>query len=113
DIEANSFVYKRIKIFTEEGKKYADVEIPYLKGSFSISDVKARTIHPDGTVIPFTGQVYDKVVVKSKSLKVQEKTFTMPDVQPGSIIEYKYRKGWEPNTLYSTHWELQDELFIK
>jgi hypothetical protein len=114
DTDANSYIYKRIKIFTEEGgKRYADVEIPYFKGDFSISDIKARTIHPDGKVIPFSGQVYDKVVVKSKTFKYQAKTFTMPDVQPGSIIEFKYRKGWEANTLYPTHWELQDELFIK
>ncbi len=113
DMDANAFVYKRIKIFTEEGKKYADIEIPYLKGNFAISDIKGRTIHADGTVIPFTGQVYDKVVIKSKTVKFQAKTFTMPDVQPGSIIEYKYRKGWEPNWLYSHHWDLQDELYTK
>lgn len=103
--------YYRIKIFTDEGKKYADIEIPYVKGAFNVNDIKARTIRPDGTIIPFNGQVYDKLVVKTKDVKFQAKTFTLPDVQPGSIIEYKYKKSWEG--LYSTHWELQDELFIK
>lgn len=113
DMEGTSFVYKRIKIFTDEGKKYADIEIPYFKGNFSISDIKARTIHPDGTVISFNGQVYDKVVVKSKTYKYQAKTFTMPDVQPGSVIEYRYRKGWERTLLYDTHWVLQEDLYLK
>ena len=45
DMEANSFVYKRIKIFTEEGKKYADVEIPYLKGSFSYSQISRHALY--------------------------------------------------------------------
>lgn len=113
DTEGTSFVYERVKIFTDEGKKYGDIEIPYIKGRFAISDIKARTIHPDGTVIPFSGQVYDKLVVKSKTYKFQAKTFTMPDVQPGSVIEYRYRKGWEKNYLYDTHWELQEALYMK
>jgi hypothetical protein len=113
DNQASAEHYKRLKIFSEEGKKYADIEIPYLKGSFSINNIKARTVRPDGTIVPFNGQVYDKLVVKSKHLKFQAKTFTLPDVQPGSIIEYKYRVGWDHETLYSTHWDLQDDLFMK
>jgi hypothetical protein len=52
--------YFRIKILTEEGRKYADIEIPYFKTSGNIVAIKARTIHPDGSVIPFDGKVFDK-----------------------------------------------------
>src|ERR1019366_836557 len=38
--------YYRIKIFAEEGKKRADIEIPFVKGLFDIKDIHARTIHP-------------------------------------------------------------------
>src|SRR5271170_1351606 len=40
--------YRRIKILTEEGRKYADVEIPFFRGSEDVINVKARTIKPDG-----------------------------------------------------------------
>ena len=46
--------YARIKVLTEKGKELATVELPYLKGISKITDIKGRTIHPDGTVIPLT-----------------------------------------------------------
>ena len=41
--------YFRIKVLTEEGRKYANVEIPFVKGWYDISKVRARTIRPDGS----------------------------------------------------------------
>src|SRR5579863_678712 len=38
--------YARIKVLTEKGKELATVELPYLKGSSKIDDIKGRTIHP-------------------------------------------------------------------
>jgi hypothetical protein len=106
--------YYRIKIFTEEGKKRADVEIPFFKMlGKDIVGIKARTIHPDGTVIPFNGKVYEKNIVKGRGVKYLAKTFTMPDVQPGSIIEYKYREVWDQYWLFDSSWTLQEDLYIK
>jgi hypothetical protein len=113
DNSAYSDHYFRMKIFTEEGKKYGDVEIPYFKNAFSISNIKARVIKPDGSITMFTGKVFDKMVVKYKGYKYQAKTFSLPDVQPGCLIEYRYRTSWEQYTLYNTHWELQRDLFVK
>ena len=42
--------YLRIKILTEEGRKYADVEIPYRKRVGDIRNIHARTIKRDGTI---------------------------------------------------------------
>jgi len=50
--------YLRIKILTEDGRKYANVEIPFLKGSQDVVKVKARTIRPDGSIADFGGQVF-------------------------------------------------------
>jgi len=77
--------YARIKILTEEGRKYADVEIPFLKDTEKIRGLQARTIRPDGSVVNFGGKVYEKTIVKAKGIKYLAKTFTMPDVQVGSI----------------------------
>ncbi len=38
---------------------------------------------------------------------------TLPEVQPGCIIEYRYTEKIEDNTLYATRWNLQDKLFIR
>src|SRR5215469_15934331 len=66
DLEQKETIYIRIKIFTEEGRKYADVEIPYMKKSGNIKNFQARTIHPDGTIINFDGKMFDSTIVKAK-----------------------------------------------
>jgi hypothetical protein len=106
-------VYFRIKIFTAEGKKHGDIEIPFLKSNTQINNIKARTIRPDGTIVPFSGQVFEKMVIKSRDFKFLAKTFTLPDVQPGSIVEYRYIRNWETGWIRGSHWEPQTDLFVK
>ncbi len=75
--------------------------------------ISGRTIHPDGTIIPFTGKPYLKVVAKTGGFKVQEKVFTLPDVTVGSIIEYRYDTRINDNVYESPTWLIQEELFVK
>ncbi len=110
---ATEYNYVRIKVFNEEGRKYANVEIPYQRERTTISNLKARTIHSDGTIINFDGKTFDKMVYKTKTRKYLAKTFTMPDVQPGSIIEYHYNIDLEDNFIFNSHWILSGELFTK
>ena len=84
--------YMRIKIFTPEGvKDLADVSIPFNPSQGRIQLVRARTIQPDGKIENFDGKVFEKTIVKASGLKILAKTFSLPDVKPGCIIEYKYR----------------------
>jgi hypothetical protein len=105
--------YIRIKIFTEEGRKYADAEIPFVKDSYNIVNIRARTIHPDGSIVNFDGKVYEKELVKGRGIKYLAKTFTFSDVQPGSIIEYHYMIDFAEYYVFDSHWILSDDLFTK
>jgi hypothetical protein len=105
--------YIRIKILTEEGRKQADVEIPFLKGNNDVVHLHARAIRPDGSVTDFDGKVFEKSIVKARGLKYMAKTFTLPDVQVGGIIEYFYTYDFKENSLYESHWILSQELFTK
>lgn len=114
--------YDRIKILTEEGKKYANVELRFASTSGDyewagddsmVEDISGRTIHPDGTVIPFTGKPYLKVIEKTNGLKLQEKVFTLPDVEVGSIIEYRYLLTYNDHVYVPPTWFVQDELYVK
>lgn len=105
--------YFRIKILTEEGRKYGDVEIPYFKEQGNIIAIRARTIRPDGTIAVFEGKAYDKTIVKARNVRYLAKTFTLPDVQVGSIIEYRYTEDMAENYVYDSHWILSNELFTK
>lgn len=105
--------YNRIKILTEEGKKHADVEVPYLKGWLDVREIKGRVVQPDGRIVDFEGKPFDKMVVKARGIKILVKTFTLPDVEVGSIVEYRYVYSYR-NTFFFRHsWILQDELFTR
>jgi hypothetical protein len=106
-------VYARIKILTEEGRKYADVEVPFDKGKESVHGIQARTIHQDGSIVKFDGTVYEKPIVQARGVKWLAKTFTMPDVQVGSIIEYRYRHELQSGFVFNSHWILSQDLFTK
>jgi hypothetical protein len=105
--------YIRLKIFTEEGKKWGDVQIPFVKGYDDIHNVRARTIRPDGSVVNFDGKVFEKEVYKNGGFKFLAKTFSMPEVQPGCILEYKYVEQHDSDYYVSPEWVLQEELFTR
>jgi len=105
--------YLRIKILKEEGRKYADVEIPFFKESQDVVHVKARTIKPDGTIAEFDGKVFEKTLVKEHGRRVLVKTFALPDVQVGSIIEYFYTIDLQQDFLYDSHWIISHDLFTQ
>jgi Domain of Unknown Function with PDB structure (DUF3857)/Transglutaminase-like superfamily len=105
--------YVRLKVLTEKGKEYADQEINYEGRQFKITGVEGRTIHSDGTVIPFTGKPYQKLVKKNGKEKYKATVFTLPDVQVGSIIEYRYTLAYESNLVLSPRWYLQGPLYTR
>src|SRR6476660_5899395 len=90
DNTSSWFVYERIKILNEKGltpgKTYADVEIPLFTFEDiveTITDLKARTIKPDGTIVEFTGKPFEKTVFKGRGNKITVKAFSMPEVSVG------------------------------
>ena len=113
DTRSYSAEYYRIKILGEEGKKYADVEVPYDAGfpvHARVTDISARTIQPDGTIVPFDGKIYDKVLYKSGGVRVRARAFSLPAVQVGSILEYRFQRRWAERMLLNTLWRIQREV---
>ena len=111
--EATEYNYVRIKILTEEGRKYGNVEIPFEKGRYSVAGIRARTIRPDGTIVNFDGKIYENTIVKSKTIKYLAKTFTMPEAGVGSIVEYHFFYNFEEYYIFNSHWILSEELFTR
>lgn len=105
-------VYRRIKILNEAGRtKYAEVEIRLGPGE-SLKEVKARTIHPDGTSVDFKGQILEKTIVKARGIKYAARVFALPDVSVGSIVEYRWLISL-PRRVVSeiSEWPVQSDLF--
>ena len=109
DQEQTEFFYRRIKVLNDKGNRFADVEV-LVPPEGSISGLKARTVHPDGKIIEFAGKPYQKTLLKGRGIKVLARTFTMPDVTVGSIIEYKYKID-SPGVFTDNYWTIQHELY--
>jgi hypothetical protein len=105
--------FARIKILTEEGRKYADMEIPFDKREAKVHGIHARTIQPDGTTIEFNGTIYEKTIVKARGVQFLAKTFTLPDVRVGTVIDYSYSIELNAVYVYNSLWILSQDLFTK
>ena len=99
-------------MLTEKGKELATVELPYTRGDWKITDISGRTIHPDGTVIPLTGKPEDLLSEKVGERQIGRKVFTLPSVEVGSILEYRYNLRYDDNHFSSPSWEIQKPYFV-
>jgi hypothetical protein len=104
--------YERIKVLTEKGKDLATIELPYLRGDWKISDIKGRTIHPDGTIIPLEGKPEDLLSEKKGDFQLGRKVFTLPSVEVGSVLEYSYNIRYDDNHFSSPSWQIQRPYFV-
>jgi hypothetical protein len=95
--------YVRLKVFDEKGKeKVSTIDIEF-GPKIGIVNVSARTIKPDGTVVEMKNNaVYERDLVRAGGRKVRVKSFALPAVEPGSIVEYRYKEiRWDPHVLYA------------
>jgi len=79
-------------------------------GKVEIGALEGRVTHADGTVVPLTGKPSELLKV-SKGPRGSETTFTMPGVEVGSIIEYRYQVRYD-RYLTAPDWQLQKPYFI-
>jgi hypothetical protein len=109
--------YARVKVLTERGKDAANVELAQYSsqehGGYTVNAIAGRTIHPDGTIIPFTGKPFQKLLEKGNGFKAVAKVFTLPDVEVGSIIEYRYQLRYDDNYFISPEWAVQEDFFTR
>lgn len=111
DVEGHEHTYVRIKVLTEEGRDQGNVEIPFIKGAREIKDFKARTVAPDGSAAEFTGTPIDKTLIRARGFEELAKTFALPNVQAGTIVEYQYDFRWDKRRVFSQDWFVSGALF--
>jgi hypothetical protein len=110
--DRREYRYQQIKILTEDGRRAADLQITFDKDRESVSDIEARTIRKDGTIVPYTGEIFEKPLAKSTDQKVLAKTLALTDATVGSIVEYRYARRAKSG-LYNTRWLLANSLFTR
>ena len=74
-------------------------------GKVEIGALEGRVTHADGTVVPLTGKASQLLKV-NKGPRGSETTFTMPSVEVGSVIEYRYQVRYD-RYLTAPDWKVQ------
>jgi hypothetical protein len=84
--------YHRVKIFNREGVKNATITIyTSNKKNEIVSDIKAISYNINGKQLIETTSLNDEQIYKSDiTEKFTKTTFTLPNVKPGTVIEYSY-----------------------
>jgi hypothetical protein len=88
--------YVRVKIFTERGReKFSKFDIPFVKGK-KVEDVAARVIKPDGTIVELSpSDIFERDIIQFGKVKVRAKSFAVPGIEPGVIVEYHYKETFK------------------
>jgi hypothetical protein len=97
--------HKRVKIFNENGKDEANINIEFIDG---INNIQAETVNLNGKTIEYT-PVDPKLIYKEKIDKYRKSlVFTFPAVKPGSIIELQYK--WKIYSWILPSWPFQSTI---
>jgi hypothetical protein len=85
--------YVRVKIFTERGReRFSKFDIPFYKGR-KVEEVAARVVKPDGTTVELKPEdVFEREIIKAGKVRIQAKSFAVPGIEPGVIVEYRYKE---------------------
>ena len=103
--------HKIIKILDIRGQRYANIAVQYSPLSY-VEKIEARTISLDGkiTVLDekniFDINLYPNFIFYSDQ---RAKIFTMPAVENGSVIEYRYLLNIM-NPTFGNSWSFQDNV---
>ena len=104
----------RIKVFTERGREARSrVDIPY-DGDTVIHDLAARTIRPDGSVVEVKRDaIFERTIVRANGRKVKAKSFAVPNLEVGSIVEYRWTERRYENVVNYLTVPLQQEFPVR
>ena len=110
--------YLRVKIFNERGKEaFSKVDIPFGKifgREVKIKDIAARTIKSDGTIIELNAKdIFEREVLRTSGVKQKVKSFALPGIEPGVIIEYRWRESLSNSWANNLSLEFQREIPVQ
>src|SRR5579872_4006448 len=98
DLQRVFYHYVRLKVFNEKGKEdTSTIDLTY-RAPGGILDVSGRTIKPDGTILELDRKsIYRRDLVRAGRAKQKAVSFAMPGVEPGAILEYRWKQTEDDN----------------
>jgi uncharacterized protein DUF3857/transglutaminase superfamily protein len=110
--------YLRVKVFTDRGREsQSKIDLPFgdLFGTkVKIQDIAARTIKADGSIVELNRKdIFERTIVRASGLKMKAKSFAMPAVEPGCIIEYRWREVREKENADYLRLQFQRDIPVQ
>jgi len=106
--------YVRIKIFTERGReKHSKLDVPFTKG-LKIKDLAARVIKADGSIVEVKKEeIFEREIIRASGIKVKAKSFAVPNIEPGVIVEYRYKEVFNDASARGMRLHFQRDIPIQ
>lgn len=102
-------VHRRIKILKKSAFDRADISIRYrVSGVNRLNNLKAQIISPSGKIVVLKKA---DIFTEKISNEIRAKKIAFPNVQEGSIIEYKYMLKQEGINIPS--WSFQEDIPVR
>jgi hypothetical protein len=105
-------IYQQIKVLADEGRNRANIQLPYRDPHDLVDGISARVIQPDGTIVEFRDKVYDRPLAVNRGTGWRAKSFALPDVRVGSVIEFQFYRRWKASS-YTWRWVLNQDLYTR
>jgi hypothetical protein len=105
----------RIKVYNERGREaWSRFDIPYFSKRTRIRDIEGRTIQPDGSIVELKkSDVFERMVYRLSGVKRKVKSFALPAVGPGSILDVRWREVRDDQLANYMRLPLQQDLPIR
>ncbi len=106
--------YVRVKIFSERGRdQYSSFGIPHSRRT-KIKNLATRVVRPDGSsdeVKP--DEIFDREIFRAGMARTFAKTFVIPNIEVGSIVEYRYQESTAYKSAFGMRLPLQRDIPVR
>jgi hypothetical protein len=114
DLRRVLYHYVRLKVFDEKGKELASTIDIQFGEKTAILSVAGRTIKADGTELQLkSDSVYERDLIKSRGIRRKVKSFAMPGVEPGAIVEYRWKEVRDDPGSFHMRLQFQREFPVQ
>lgn len=114
DLQRVLYHYIRMKIFDEKGvEKAATIDLTYGDRT-AILEVSGRTVKADGSIVELDRKtVYKRDLVRAGGRKLRAVSFAMPAVEPGAILEYRWKESRDDDRIMYFRMHFQREFPVR
>ena len=106
--------YVRLKLFNQKGVEDASsIDIRYDERT-TVTGIAGRTVKRDGTIVELAKDaVHERDLVRLGSHRRRAKSFAMPGLEPGAIVEYRWKELIDVENMLYLALQLQREYPVQ